>query len=119
MGRTRSFSFALSLQSPRNRFCRPFLFNNLHTLFHSLQKSESPSPFLSSSCALLAKTPCGYPSPSPQNRNYSSLFPFLFTSLRPYFFTSLCAKLSPMTSNPLHLDVNENIECAHTLASRF
>ncbi len=24
-----------------------------------------------------------------------------------------------MTSNPLHLDVNEQIECAHTLASRF
>ena len=24
-----------------------------------------------------------------------------------------------MTTNPLHLDVNEQIECAHTLASRF
>jgi hypothetical protein len=24
-----------------------------------------------------------------------------------------------MTTKPLHLDVNEQIECAHTLASRF
>jgi hypothetical protein len=82
-----AISSTLSLYSARDRFCRPFLFNNLHTLFHSSQKSESPFPFFSSSCALFAKTPRGYPPCSPQNRNYSSYLPFLYfdTSLLLYF----------------------------------
>ena len=107
------------LPIPQNQILPTFCIQQLAQCFPLFAKSESRSPLFSSGCALFAKAPWGYPR-SPKNRNYwpSSLLRYVLISL-----LHLCAKLSPMTRNitskPLHLDVNQQIECAHTLASRF
>jgi hypothetical protein len=56
--------FALSSRQERN--FRPFVFNHLHTLFHSLQRSDTPSRFFSIASTLFARVPGTRP-PSPPN----------------------------------------------------
>ena len=53
--------FALSSRQERN--FRPFVFNHLHTLFHSLQRSDTPSRFFSIASTLFARVPGTRPPP--------------------------------------------------------
>ena len=45
--------------APKERNIRLFVFNHLHTIFHSLQKSETLSPLFSATSTLFAKMPGG------------------------------------------------------------
>jgi len=56
--RTPRFSlFSLFAPKEKERNIRLFVFNHLHTLFHSLRKSETLSPFFSAISTLFAKMP--------------------------------------------------------------
>src|ERR1700739_172143 len=57
-----------------------------------------------------AKTPRGYPRPRRCAARRIRCSPSS---------SGIYEKLSAMTANPLDLDVNQQIECAHTLAARF
>src|SRR5258708_39376318 len=58
-----SHSSLFALSSRKERNLRPFVFNHLRTLFHSLQKNDTPSRFFSITSTLFARVP-GFAPPS-------------------------------------------------------
>ena len=111
--RSRKFSL-FSLFAPKEEIS-PFVFNHLHTLFHSLQKSETLSPFFSATSTLFAEIPRGRGTPS--TRAWHSSLP-LGTKLHPiHCLRSLVASRYVFISLHLYFHVSREKPYPQTLSS--